>query len=195
MENFQLLASPWWVNLAVLVPVVSYLLWRPKGLSLSRWTLLCTTIFGIAFGINEAVVVVYLRAATGLLPGFQQGLLVSPESLGVYEQVQLLNALPPAVVAVEMLREAATLVILVTLSLVIASRIYERWALFLWMFAFWDIFYYVGLWLIVRWPSSPLTQDILFLIPVPWFSQVWFPVLVSALCIGAVVLSSKKPTV
>jgi hypothetical protein len=43
----------------------------------------------------------------------------------------------------------------------------ERWALFLWMFAFWDIFYYLGHWLIIRWPPSVLTQDVLFLIPIP----------------------------
>ena len=89
------------------------------------------------------------------------------------------------------MREAATLVILVSLAFAICSRLWERWAIFLWMFAFWDIFYYVGLWLITRWPPSFLTWDILFLIPVLWVAQVWFPLLVSLLSIGAVAISSQ----
>jgi hypothetical protein len=34
-------------------------------------------------------------------------------------------------------------------------------------FAFWDIFYYVGLWLMIRWSPSLLTEDVLFPIPTP----------------------------
>ncbi|MBI2612831.1 hypothetical protein HYW59_03440 [Candidatus Kaiserbacteria bacterium] len=195
MESFQLLASPWWVNLGYLIPVASYLLCRKFGLSISRQTLLFTALFGIAFGINEAIVVLYLRAATGLLPGFEHQLIGATGTLTLYEQMQLLNAMPATIIATEMIREAATLVILISLSLAVARRISERWALFLWMFAFWDIFYYVGLWLITRWPPSLVTWDVLFLIPQPWVSQVWFPVLVSTLCIAAVAFArtSKMP--
>jgi hypothetical protein len=60
------------------------------------------------------------------------------------------------------------------------------------MFAFWDIFYYAGLWLIIRWPSSLLTQDVLFLIPTPWIAPVWFPILVSLLAIAAVLLANRQ---
>ncbi len=60
------------------------------------------------------------------------------------------------------------------------------------MFAFWDIFYYIGLWGAIRWPPSLFTPDILFLIPVPWLSQVWFPVLASVFSACAVVLGRKK---
>ena len=31
----------------------------------------------------------------------------------------------------------------------------ERFAVFLWIFALWDIGYYVALWATVRWPYSP----------------------------------------
>jgi hypothetical protein len=68
----------------------------------------------------------------------------------------------------------------------------ERWALFLWMFAFWDISYYAGLWLIIRWPPSLFTQDVLFLIPTPWMAPVWFPILVSLLAIAAVLLANRQ---
>lgn len=51
--------------------------------------------------------------------------------------------------------------------------------------------YYVGLSLIIRWPPSLLAQDLLFLIPIPWIAQVWFPVLVSLLAVAA---SPSRPT-
>lgn len=51
---------------------------------------------------------------------------------------------------------------------------------FLWIFAIWDLFYYVFLRLILGWPPSLGTTDVLFLIPIPWIAPVWFPVAVSS---------------
>jgi len=72
--------------------------------------------------------------------------------------------------------------------LLAAPRARERWAAFLWAFAIWDITYYAGLWATVRWPTSLKEVDILFLIPVPWVAQVWYPLLVSAITLLAVSL-------
>jgi hypothetical protein len=47
------------------------------------------------------------------------------------------------------------------------------------------------LWATIDWPPSLLTDDILFLIPVPWISQVWYPVAVSSLSVLAVVFASR----
>jgi hypothetical protein len=52
--------------------------------------------------------------------------------------------------------------------------------------------YYAGLWATVRWPYSLLSPDVLFLIPVPWVAQVWFPLLVSALAILAVIAGNRR---
>jgi hypothetical protein len=60
------------------------------------------------------------------------------------------------------------------------------------MFAFWDIFYYACLWLVIRWPPSLLTDDVLFLVPTPWIAPVWFPILVSLLAIAAVLLANRQ---
>ena len=190
MDNVQIFASPWWVNLALLVPLGSYFLWHKKGLDVGWSHIVLTAIFAIAFGINEAVVVVYLRAAVGLLPDFATTL-SQTVSLNLYQQQQLLNALPQTLVGIEMIRETATIVILAAVSLITAREWRERWAFFLWMFAFWDIFYYVGLWAIVRWPYSLLTPDILFLVPVPWVAQVWFPILVSLIAIAILLLGKR----
>jgi hypothetical protein len=100
--------------------------------------------------------------------------------------------LPKSFLTVEIVREAATIIMLISVALLTVSAARERWAIFLWAFAVWDVFYYVGLRATVGWPSSLLTPDVLFLIPVPWFSQVWFPILVSALTLVAIALA-KKP--
>jgi hypothetical protein len=70
---------------------------------------------------------------------------------------------------------------LISVTLFTVSRAGARWAAFLWLFALWDIAYYAGLWATLRWPASLTGLDVLFLIPVPWIAQVWFPLLVSGL--------------
>ena len=176
MENFVLFAQPWWVNLLILVPVISYFAFR-RGLAISKTQLAVAGVFGAAFGMVEAAVVIYLRAALGILPGFQM--------------VNLIGTLPGALLNVELLREAATIVILVCAAILTVRHTRERWAVFLWMFAFWDIFFYYFLWLIIRWPYSLVTTDILFLIPAPWIAQVWFPLLVSSSAASVIAFSPR----
>jgi hypothetical protein len=188
MDKFQIWAQPWWVNLLIAIPFLIYFLWRRKGLQLTATQLTLTTLFGAAFGFVEAAVVVYLRAALGLLPGYKGTLAdVARMSAGTYQQAQFVE-LPPSLMTVEFLREAATMVMLVTLALLAGQKRRERWAVFLWTFAVWDMAYYAGLWATVRWPASLKDLDILFLIPVPWFAQVWFPLLVSLLTLVAIAL-------
>ena len=193
MNPFQLFASPWWVNLLLILPFILYFSFRQKGISVSKSILVATAAFGIAFGFNESVVVIYLRAAVGLLPGYG-GTFADMVSLssGIYQQSQSLSHLPSILANIEFFREAATMIMLLTIAFVSAKTIRERIAIFLWTFAFWDLFYYVGLWFTVRWPSSILSPDVLFLIPVPWLSQVWFPLLVSILTIVAIIVVNRK---
>jgi hypothetical protein len=80
---------------------------------------------------------------------------------------------------------------LISVALLSVKSFRERSAIFLWCFAIWDICYYLGLYLTVGWPPSLLSPDVLFLIPVPWLAQVWFPILVSALTMLAVVAVRK----
>ena len=193
MNEFQLFAEPWWVNLLILIPFAAYYLWLKNGLIISKWILVISALFGIAFGFIEASVVVYLRAAAGLLPGYGGTLSdVARLSADIYQQAQIRSELPESLLMIEFFREIATIVILFSMAFMTVKSLRERWAIFLWVFAVWDISYYIGLWATIRWPSSPLTPDVLFLIPVPWFSQVWFPVLVSALTMAAVILARKS---
>ncbi len=83
------------------------------------------------------------------------------------------------------------MIMLGSVALLAGAGAKERWGSFLWTFAAWDITYYAGLWATLRWPSSLKDYDVLFLIPVPWVAQVWFPVLVSTLTMLAVILSRR----
>src|SRR5512146_1147389 len=133
MNGFVLLARPWWVNLLVLVPLVSFAAWRRRQLQLSRAALFNSAVFAIAFGFVEAAVVVYLSAASGMLLGVQ----------GTLEDVRRLSAplyrrpitdipLPNSLLTVELFREAATIFMLASVALLTGRTRAERWAAFLW---------------------------------------------------------------
>src|SRR3989344_8429783 len=182
MEKFVLFAEPWWVNFFIFIPIIAFYFWQKNKLIIKKQILINTAVFGIAFGFVEAAVVVYLRATVGLLLGYGGTILdISNLSSAIYQQAQILSELPKSLLTIELIRELATIIMLVGIASLAVKGKKERWAMFIWAFAFWDIFYYVGLWAAVGWPNSLLNSDVLFLIPVPWLSQVWFPILVSLL--------------
>ncbi len=190
----RLAAEPWWVNLLVGIPPLAYFLWRRSRVSLAPQQLLFSGVFAALFGFVEAVVVVYLRAATGLLPGYQGTLSdVIRMSGEFYRQSQALTQFPHSLLTLEVLREAATILVLLSVAFLTASKPRSRAAIFLWTFAIWDIVYYAALWATVRWPLSLSDPDVLFLIPVPWLSPIWFPLLVSTLSLLAVLLTRVTP--
>ena len=194
MADFRLLAHPWWVNLLVFVPLVAYVLFRHRRTQLTTRVLFACAIFALSFGFVEAAVAIYLGVAFGLLPGHAGTLSdlarVSSDPHG--PQADQFGNLSPALLTIEVIREAATMLMLVSTALLAAPRTRERLASFLWAFAIWDIAYYAGLWATVRWPTSLKEIDILFLIPVPWVAQVWYPLLVSALTLLAVSLTKTR---
>ena len=153
MEKLQIWAHPWWVNLLALIPFITYAAFRRKR-ALPNWRQLTTlAIFAASFGFVEAAVVVYLRSATGLLPGYRGTLSELQHSSEGYHQEQSISQFPQSLLTIEVYREAATMIMLVSVTLLAASSTSARWAAFLWVFALWDIAYYAGLWLTVRWPA------------------------------------------
>jgi hypothetical protein len=161
-----------------------------------RGTVTGLLLFGISFGYVEAAVVVYLRtiydpirrqlhpdrAANDLFP------LITPD--------QLLGAVPSRsdLLRIELIREAATMLMLAAVALVAVGARGAAWLpAFAIAFGTWDFFYYVFLRLLVDWPTSLLTWDILFLIPVPWVAPVLAPILVSLSIIGTGAAALRRP--
>jgi len=126
-------------------------------------------IFGIAMAHFEGVVVVYLRKAIGILDA-------RPNR-------EVLEKVPKKYINIEMTREAATIIMLAAVALLVGTDWLNMIIVFLWTFAFWDLFYYLSLYLLIKWPSSMKTIDVLFLIPKPWIAPVWFPIGVSSITI------------
>ena len=126
-------------------------------------------IFGIAMAHVEGVVVVYLRKTFGI-----------NNTKSVRE---LLEKFPKQYIFIEKTREAATIVMLVIIAVLVEELWFDRLIVFLWTFAFWDLFYYVSLYLLIKWPSKLTTMDVLFLIPRPWIAPVWVPIGISSVTI------------
>ena len=71
---------------------------------------------------------------------------------------------------------------------------WQRLAYWLFAFGVWDICYYVWLYVYLRWPTSPRTKDLLFLIPGEWWAPVWQPVLASLglVAVAALILAKTR---
>ena len=125
--------------------------------------ILWCALFAVAMAQVEAAVVVYLRAL-----GPNEGPLVA-----------LQTVIAPHLLVVEVYREAATIVMLLAVGALAGRDLWQRFLFFAFMFGIWDICYYVWLRVMIGWPASLLTWDVLFLIPVPWVAPVLAPVIVS----------------
>ena len=80
------------------------------------------------------------------------------------------------------------MVMLLAVGCLAGRNWWQRLAYWLFAFGVWDVFYYVWLYAYLRWPSSPSTRDLLFLIPREWWAPVWQPVLASCAFVAAAVL-------
>lgn len=123
-------------------------------------------VYALAMGYLEAVVVYYIRYALGDVHA----------TASVTSSAALRFPW-----GIEMTREVATLVMLATVALLAGRDWRERTAALLWAFGIWDATYYLGLEILAQWPASLLTQDVYFLLPIPWGGPVWVPLLADAL--------------
>lgn len=88
-----------------------------------------------------------------------------------------LKMISKTVALTELLREAATVVMLLCIAILSGRKAVEKFAFFIYSFAIWDIFYYVFLKALIDWPASFITWDILFLIPFTWVGPVIAPII------------------
>lgn len=145
---------------------------------------LLVTLFAVAMGYLEAAVVVYLRALY-YPDGFPVPVKLGAVPIRFTRIPEFEGRMPQHMLRSEIGREVATIVMLVCLALLAGKSPLQMLAVFLLAFGMWDIFYYVFLKVLIRWPESLKTLDVLFLIPVPWIGPVWLPVSISAVMILA----------
>ena len=137
--------------------------WAPDR---KRWCLVA--LFAVAMAWLESAAVYYLRTLVDRIQPYQQ------------------NPLPihGGVAPVELVREAATLVMLLTVGMLAERTWRKRLAYAALAFGLWDIFYYVFLRIMCSWPTSLFDWDILFLLPLPWWGPVLAPVCIASLMIA-----------
>ncbi|HTU44441.1 MAG TPA: hypothetical protein VMF91_05235 [Bryobacteraceae bacterium] len=143
-------------------------------------------LFAIAFGYVEAAVVAYLRSIyTPLRAHFYPGASSELFPLLSLDQLRTLGPEHITRLNIELGREMATLLMLAGAALAATRKPREWVAAFVLCFGMWDIAFYAFLKVMLSWPASLLTLDILFLLPVPWVGPVLAPILVSVSMIGA----------
>jgi hypothetical protein len=140
-------------------------------------TLLIVGLYAVAMAWVEAAVVFYLRTLADRVQPYQQAPLPLVAGLG----------------EAELVREAATMIMLLTVGWLAGSYFRKRMAYALIAFGIWDIFYYVFLRVMTGWPASLLDWDVLFLIPLPWWGPVLAPVLIACLMIAWGVITVLTP--
>ncbi|HWW83034.1 MAG TPA: hypothetical protein VNZ26_05490, partial [Vicinamibacterales bacterium] len=130
-----------------------------------RW--IAVAVFAVAMAWLEAAAVYYLRTLTNRIEPYQQ----NPLPLG------------GTLARVELVRELATLVMLLTVGLLAGRTWRQRVGYSAIAFGVWDALYYVFLKVICDWPKSIFDWDILFLLPLPWWGPVVAPVCIALLMI------------
>ncbi len=137
---------------------------------------LAVVLFALAMGWMESATVVYLRSLVGRIDPYQPVPL--PDSHSV---------LGPT----ELVREAATLLMLGTVGWLAGRTWRSRFGYFMIAFGVWAISYYLFLRVICGWPRTLFDWDVLFLLPLPWWGPVLAPMLIATLMLFAGTLLSQ----
>jgi hypothetical protein len=152
-------------------------------------------LFGISFGYVEAAVVVYLRTISDPIRRKFRPTQPAGELFPLTTTDQLRGAAPETfrLLGVEIAREAATLIMLASVAWIATGGRALWLPSFAIAFGIWDLFFYLFLKLLVNWPQSIMTWDILFLIPVPWVAPVLAPSMVSVTIVAAGLRALARP--
>ena len=137
---------------------------RPLKARTAWWVVV---LFAIAMAWVESATVYYLRVLVDRVEPYQANPLPISGALG----------------PVELVREAATLVMLLTIGALAGRTWHTRFAYSAIAFGVWDIHYYVFLRLMCGWPRTLFDWDVLFLLPLPWWGPVLAPVSIALLMI------------
>jgi hypothetical protein len=142
-------------------------------------TLFWLGLFALAMAQVEASVVIHLRSI--YYPG---------RPLQIFPLVLLSHR----DLVIELLRELATLVMLLGVARLSVRGPVRIFAAFVYVFGLWDLFYYLWLKILIGWPLGWHEWDVLFLIPWPWFGPWLAPAMIALLFVawGARVLCADR---
>jgi hypothetical protein len=149
-------------------------------------------LFGTAFGYVEAAVVAYLRAIYSPYHAHYYPSAAADDlfPLLTLDQLHEMGPEHETRLKIELGRELATILMLAGAAMMAGRNMREWFAIFVACFGVWDITFYLGLKVLLHWPASLMTWDLLFLLPIPWVGPVVAPVVVagSMIAMGLLIL-------
>ena len=153
-------------------------------------------LFGITFGFVEAAVVYYLRNIINFHTNYG---ISSYKTLLNLDFITFVTSTHTIIAShtidvIEVLRESATIIMLIAIAFIAGSNYKQRIGAFLVGFACWDIMYYVFLKILTNWPASFTTKDVFFLIPVTWIGPVITPLIISTVMLIVGIKIYLQPT-
>lgn len=136
--------------------------------------MIMVSLFGVALGFLEAIHKIYLHRviSSGVAEG-SSSYLASLQGSGLltYEQA----------------REVGLVALILIFCLLAGGTKKEKFAYLLWTTSVYAVFRYIYLYLLVRWPDSAASQDLLLLLPhLSWTA----PVFVTLLIVAGMIISS-----
>jgi len=132
----------------------------------ARLRLLWLGAYALAMALVEAAIVIHLRHL--YYPA-------DPRTLFP------LSPLSPDDLTLELVRELATVVMILAVAALAERNFPRRFAAFVFVFGLWDIGYYAWLKVFLDWPQHWLEWDVLYLFPWPWFGPWICAALIAAL--------------
>jgi len=126
----------------------------------------------IGLGYLDAVASFYMR---GTLEVAQEG--------GDFARA-VVEAMPARTVALEQTRQAATVLLLITVAVIAGRNPRQQWGTFLCALGSWLVLRYAAIRTITDWPESLSSTDALMLGPHPIYAPVWL-VLIAGMALAA----------
>jgi hypothetical protein len=126
-------------------------------------------VFAISMGYFETSAAYYQRIILGISPSYN---------------LSVLPKLSSEHLLIEQVREISTILMLFAVSMLVGKSKIEKVAIFLFCFGVWDISYYIFYYVLIQWPTSLFTIDLLFLVPMPWIAPIILPIAASIIMIA-----------
>jgi hypothetical protein len=121
----------------------------------------------IAIGYVDAVATFYVR---GMLQVAQEG--------GGFAQA-VTEAMPPRIVALEQTRQAATVLVLMTVAIVAGRNLQQQFGTAFYALGGWTVLRYAAIRTITDWPTALTDVDTVLYLPHAVYAPVWMPITIA----------------
>ncbi len=139
---------------------------RPRSMTVLSY-LIALTALCVAVGYADALATFYVR---GMLQVSQEG--------GGFARA-VVEAMPERIVGLEQTRQAATVLLLISVGFVAGRNAAQQVGTVLFALGGWEIFRYVAIRTITDWPTALGDADAVIFLPQPVYVPVWMPIVIA----------------